>query len=231
MIRVLVVDDDFMVAKVHAAFVSRTPGFSVVGLAHTGATALQAVAALEPDIVLLDVYLPDINGLSLLQQLRSSDGPGARAEVLVVTAANDAASVTAALRVGAAGYLIKPFKQGDLQLRLDQIADRLRRLDELAGSTEARQNEVDRVFRGDLPQAVAASGLPKGLAAETLQLVERLLREAGGAGLSASDCAQASGMSRVSARRYLEYLARQGVADVSATYGGAGRPERRFRAV
>ena len=230
MIRVLVVDDDFMVAKVHAAFVTRTPGFEVVGLAHTGASALQAVAALEPDIVLLDLYLPDINGLDLLQQLRASDGPGARAEVLVVTAANDAASVSSALRAGAAGYLIKPFRQADMQVRLEQLAYRLRRLDELAGSTEARQVEVDRVFRADPPQAGAASALPKGVAAETLQLVEKLLREAGGAGLSASDCAQASGMSRVSARRYLEFLAQQGIAGVSATYGGAGRPERRFRA-
>lgn len=230
MIRVLVVDDDFMVAKVHAAFVTRTPGFEVVGLAHTGATALEAIAALEPDIVLLDVYLPDINGLSLLQQLRSSDGPGARAEVLVVTAANDAASVAAALRTGAAGYLIKPFKQDDMHVRLKQLADRLRRLDQLTGSTGSRQVEVDRVFRADPPQAVTGSGLPKGVAAETLQLVEKLLREAGETGLSASECAQASGMSRVSARRYLEFLGQQGVAGVSATYGGAGRPERRFRA-
>ena len=225
MIRVLVVDDDFMVAKVHAAFVERTPGFTVVGKAHSGDEALRAVTALQPDLVLLDVYLPDVTGLQLLRQLR---GAGAHVEVLVVTAADDAESVKQAVRSGAAGYLIKPFRYEDLRARLEQIAARLRQLEQLARETGARQHEVDRVFGADAPQRPPAS-LPKGVALETLQLVERMLRAAGSAGLSASDCAQSTGMSRVSARRYLEHLAATGSAEVSATYGGTGRPERRFR--
>ena len=71
MIRVLVVDDDFMVARIHAGFVERVDGFEVVGVAHSGAEALRmAVATCRPDLLLLDLYLPDMTGLDVLRRLR-----------------------------------------------------------------------------------------------------------------------------------------------------------------
>ena len=75
MIRVLVVDDDFMVAKVHGAFVGRTPGFEVAGVAHTGAAALHAAEELQPDLVLLDIHLPDLSGSEVTVAV-SDSGPG-----------------------------------------------------------------------------------------------------------------------------------------------------------
>ncbi|MFW6719560.1 response regulator [Streptomyces sp. MAR4 CNY-716] len=63
MIRVLVVDDDFMAAGLHSRYVAATDGFEVAGVAHGGAEALRAVARLRPDLVLLDVYLPDMDGV------------------------------------------------------------------------------------------------------------------------------------------------------------------------
>ena len=86
MIRVLVVDDDFMVAKIHAAFVERTPGFTVAGMAHSGADALRAIHELLPDLVLLDIYLPDMNGVTVLRRLRV-EVPDV--DVLVITAARE----------------------------------------------------------------------------------------------------------------------------------------------
>ncbi len=70
MIKVLVIDDDFMVAKVHAGFVNKEPGFTVVGIAHTASDAIKAATELAPDLALLDIHLPDMNGLDLLQRLR-----------------------------------------------------------------------------------------------------------------------------------------------------------------
>ena len=227
---VLVVDDDFMVAKVHSGFVARVPGFSVVGQAHTGREALHAAGRLQPDLLLLDVYLPDMTGLQVLQELRASPGAESRAEVLMVTAAKDAETVRTALRGGASGYLIKPFTFDDLRVRLERLVEARRHLEGLSGGEEARQEDVDRLFVTAAPSAPPPPP-PKGLSPETVSLVRSVLRDVGEAGLSASECAERTGLSRVSARRYLEHLAQSGQADVRARYGGTGRPERRFRAV
>ena len=122
MIRVLVVDDDFMVARIHTAFVERTDGFEVVGTARTGAEALDLAASLAPDLVLLDVHLPDLSGLDVLERLRSE---GRNVAVIMVTAERGAAAVRAALHGGAMQYLVKPFEYDDLADRLRRVADAL----------------------------------------------------------------------------------------------------------
>lgn len=226
MIRVLVVDDDFMVARVHSGFVERTPGFTVVGTAHTGSDAIAAVEKLQPDLVLLDIYLPDMTGLAVLQHLRGD--PRTDVDVLVVSAASDVDSVKQALRGGVVHYLIKPFRYQDLRERLDHYAERHQRLGELADSHRetARQEEVDRIFAAPV---TGRGGMPKGLTAETATLVRSALGAAGAHGLSAAECAERTGLSRVSARRYLEHLVSRGAAEVRSRYGSTGRPERRYR--
>jgi response regulator of citrate/malate metabolism len=228
MIRVLVVDDDFMVAKVHAGFVERTPGFAVVDVAHTGADAIEAAERLHPDLVLLDIYLPDMTGLAVLQRLRGGGGP--EVDVIVVSAARDVESLKQALRGGVVHYLIKPFRYQDLRERLDHYAERHRHLGALAdaGREDARQEDVDRVFAAPVGKS-ARNAMPKGLTAETSALVRRALCDASDEGLSAAECAERTGLSRVSARRYLEHLVSIGAADVRSRYGSTGRPERRFR--
>lgn len=225
MTKVLVVDDDFMVAKLHSRYVSATDGFTVVGVAHSGAEALRAVERLRPDLVLLDVYLPDMDGIGVLRELRAAEERDPEREpvdVLFITAARDAEIVRAALRAGALHYLLKPFNRAALQEQLRHVAALRARLD---GLDEARQQDVDQIF-GTRPPG--SRELPKGLAAHTAELVERTLR-AHPEGLSASECAQLGTLSRVSARRYLEYFADTGRAEVTLRYGGAGRPERRYR--
>ena len=228
MTRVVVVDDDYMVARVHSAFVERVPGCTVVGTASDGAGALRVVRELLPDVVLLDVYMPDMTGLEVLQQLRASSGPERDVDVLVVTAADDADSVRRALRGGAGGYLVKPFHAEDLRRRLEHVLALRSRLAELPDRPGTDQQQIDRLVTPGLPQE-GGSQLPKGLSPETSVLVQKVLRDAGPDGLSATECAERTGLSRVSARRYLEHFSRTGAAEVSARYGGTGRPERRFR--
>jgi response regulator of citrate/malate metabolism len=226
MIRVLIVDDDFMVARVHAGFVERTPGFTVAGMAHTGADAIESVERLRPDLMLLDIYLPDMTGLDMLQQLRWD--PQTDVDVIVVSAASDVDSVKQALRGGVVHYLIKPFSYQDLRERLDHYAERHQRLDALAESCleKNRQEKVDRIFAAP---GTGRGAMPKGLTAETSSVVRTALDAAGADGLSAAECAERTGLSRVSARRYLEHLVSVGAAEVRSRYGSTGRPERRFR--
>ncbi|MGH3371578.1 MAG: response regulator, partial [Nocardioidaceae bacterium] len=133
MIGVLIVDDDFMVARIHTGFVERTPGFEVLGVAHTGAEALAQVEALEPDLVLLDVYLPDTTGLALLQRMRELVP---EVDVLVISAAREAETVRRALRGGIVHYLIKPFSYDDLRVRLEHYR-------EAYGGLAAASDETD----------------------------------------------------------------------------------------
>ena len=112
MIEVMIVDDDFMVARIHTGFVERTPGFTVTGVAHTGAQALVEAERLQPDLVLLDVYLPDVSGLDLLGALREA---APEVDVLVISAAREADTVRRALRGGIVHYLMKPFSYDDLR--------------------------------------------------------------------------------------------------------------------
>ncbi|WP_416417940.1 response regulator [Paenarthrobacter aromaticivorans] len=217
MIKVLIVDDDFMVAKVHAGFIQRTPGFGVVGVAHTGAQAILETQRLQPDLVLLDIHLPDVNGLDLMHQLRDV---APDLDVLVISAARETETVRKALRGGIVHYLIKPFSQADLQERLQHYLNAYQGLD--ASKDVAEQSDVNRVFGLDSAQRT----LPKGCSVETLELVETALKSAPG-DVSAAEVAEQLGTSRVSARRYLEYLHDEGALEVRLKYG-VGRPERRY---
>lgn len=216
---VLVVDDDFMVARIHTQFVERTPGFRVVGVASTGQAALDDVKRLHPDLVLLDVHLPDLTGIEVLRRLRAG---GDDVGVLVVTAAREADTVRAAAAGGAAHYLVKPFDYDDLRVRLESF----RAAHVALASGAPGQDDIDAVFGGAAATAPAAP-LPKGLSPETADAVEAALTASGE--LSATECAEAVGISRVSARRYLEHFVARGSVTVRLQYGGAGRPERRYR--
>ncbi len=216
---VLVVDDDFMVAEIHRRFVDQMEGFASVGVARTGAEALAAAAELQPDLILLDVYLPDMTGLEVLQRLRSG---GNRVGVIMITAARELDTVSAALDGGAADYLIKPFEFGQLKTKLESFAARAAALESDRG---ADQSLIDSLFGG--AAGASAEMLPKGLGAETGALVLDAARSAGE--ISAAECAEVVGISRVSARRYLEHYLSTGVLEIRLQYG-AGRPERRYRA-
>lgn len=220
---VLVVDDDFLVVKVHTRFVDNVAGFRVVATAATGQQALDAVREHEPDLVLLDVHLPDMTGIEVLRRLRSD---GNEVGVLMVTAAREVEQVRAARTGGAVGYLVKPFGQQDLATRLEDFRAQLQRLDEVERDS-ADQGEIDAIFGGASAPAASPASLPKGLSAETGELVLAAVREA--QDLSATECAEAVGLSRVTARRYLEHYTATGVLQVRQQYGSIGRPERRYR--
>ncbi|MEZ0359962.1 response regulator [Mycobacterium sp. SA01] len=218
---VLVVDDDFMVADIHRRFVDRIEGFHTVEVAHTGAAALDAARTVRPDLILLDVYLPDMTGLQMLQTLRAEGDP---VGVIMITAARELDTVSGALDGGAADYLIKPFEFDQLRTKLAAFAARA---DALGADRGIDQSFVDTLF-GHSPAPGDSAPMPKGLGAETARLVLDAVRGAGE--LSAAECADLVGISRVSARRYLEHFLTTGAVGLRLQYG-AGRPERRYHAV
>ncbi|MFG2590700.1 response regulator [Streptomyces sp. NPDC048438] len=219
MIEVLVVDDDVRVARINAAYVAKVPGFRVAAMAHSATEALARIGEVPIDLILLDHYLPDRNGLAVVRELRAL---GHHTDVIMVTAARDVATVQAAMRHGALQYLVKPFAYAGLRTKLEAYAA-LRRTFESGG--EAEQTEVDRLF-GAL-WATGRSDLPKGHSTTTAELVRQALRAADGP-LSAQEVAESAGMSRQTAQRYLKLLERTGRVRLSLKYGETGRPEHRY---
>lgn len=221
-IRTLVVDDDYRVGVIHAAYVTRTDGYVVVGEAHTAAEALEAVDTLEPDLVLMDVYLPDGNGLDVVRTMLERP---AHPDVIVITAARDVDTVRTAIQLGVVHYLVKPFGYAALHDRLAAYRHLRARLSGL--DQDADQADVDELFsllRGPGPVATRPD---KGHSAPTLEVVRNAVAAAV-EDISASEVAEITGISRATAQRYLNYLERHGVVRMHLRYGTAGRPKQRY---
>lgn len=220
MIRAIVVDDDFRVADVHARYLEMLDGFEAVGIAHSGEHALRLVAEYEPDLVLLDMYLPDRSGITVLHALRSVSGTSV--DVIAITAARDVDTIRAAMRGGALHYLIKPFTFNAFREKLQSYAAARSRLASLETAT---QSDVDVVF--DSLRTSAEIDTPKGISVATRDLILECLQSATGP-QSAAEVARLTGLSRVTARRYLDHLCRSGRALMELEYGSPGRPEHRY---
>lgn len=210
---VLVVDDDFRVADMHAGIVEALPGFVVAGTANTLAAAREA----EPvDVALVDVYLPDGSGIDLIRELRCDS--------IVLSADTEAATIRAAIAAGALNYLIKPFAPTDLAARLAGYA----RYRQILASGSLGPAEVDAALDALRPR-LSTQQAPAAAASPTKQLVLQALQDTQ-APMSASEVAAAIGVSRATAQRYLAGLAAGNEVTVSLRYGTTGRPEQEFAA-
>lgn len=219
-LRVLVVEDDPVLGDINREFTERLEGFAAIGVARSVASALEAVQRLKPDLVLLDVYMPDGDGVQLLREIRSQD---ADVDVIPVTAARNATIVRQLMRNGAVGYILKPFKFE----RFAAVLQAYRRWRaSVDGDAVLSQAELDRLRR--LLATSQQDELPKGLDQLTLKAITDLLERQKEL-LTAEEVAEQVGASRVTARRYLEYLAESGQAEVKLTYGAVGRPVRRYQ--
>ncbi|MBC9822594.1 response regulator [Terrabacter sp. MAHUQ-38] len=220
MIRVLVVDDDYRVAQAHALSVARVSGFEVVGETHTGAEARELVGSTTPDLLLLDMYLPDFSGLDLIRQIAAS---GERVpDFLLVTAARDIDSVRTAMQLGALYYLVKPFTFAALREQLEGYRTWAERMDR---EPEADQQVVDTLYglRGAPPRRAAATRTLQPTMARVLEIVA-----AAPAPIGAAEVAEILGASRPTAQRYLAGLVKKQLLDLDLTYGSTGRPEHRY---
>jgi response regulator of citrate/malate metabolism len=225
-IRVLVVDDDFMIAKLHARWVEQEEGFELAGVAHTCKQALQLTRQLRPDLLVLDVYLPDRPGLEVARGLRAANVP---CDFILITAAREVTVIEEAFRLGMFDYLAKPF-------RMELLGEALRKYARFRSQLRGAGGEPDQGFVEGLkslraaPAAPAApADAPKGIDARTLERIVQVL----GAleqPASAEQIAQRAGVSRSTARAYLVHLVKQGAAEELLQYGSVGRPQVRFRA-
>lgn len=220
LIRVLIVEDDPMVAEINKKFTEAVEGFAVVGVARNGQEALAFMGKKAVDLLILDIYLPDKNGVEILSKLRRDEQP---VDVIMVTAADDSKTVSKVLRQGVVAYIAKPFKFDRYRSVLEayrNFRDKTQRKASLA------QEDIDGILA--IQQSVVTEETPKNFNAQTLSLITNYLHVQEQF-LSAEEIALAVGLSRVTVRRYLEYLVDQGRVQRVMDYHAVGRPIHRFR--
>jgi two-component system CitB family response regulator len=215
MIRTLVVDDDFRVAGIHAARLAKVEGFECVGQVHTAAAAREALDSLHPDLILLDVHLPDEDGISLL---RSLQGAGRQVDCIIITAARDLATVRSAMTSGAVYYLVKPFSFDQLRVQLETYR---RWRAEWESSSTADQATVDTLYNLRRPPIQSPVSRPR--LQPTMQKVYDAVRDAHRP-IGAAEIADEIGVSRPTAQRYLGALERKNLIVLDLNYGSTGRP-------
>ncbi|WP_330228815.1 response regulator [Nocardia sp. NBC_00508] len=227
MIRVLIVEDEPLIAEAHRAYVERIAGFTPVGVAHTGREAMRAAAdaaaeGVPIDLVLMDIGLPDASGLDVAAALT---GLAPRPDVIAITSARDLAMVRSAVSHGVVLYLLKPFTFAAFRDKLDRYREFRTALP--AGESAISQHDIDRALSA-LRTTDQRAATPKGVAPQTLDEISRTVRAAEGEGVTAADTATAIGVSRITAWRYLEKLADDGLVLRRSDYGRAGRPKTRY---
>ena len=223
MISVLIVEDEELTAEANRLYVERVAGFQVVGVTRSGGEALRFLRRRPADLVLLDLYLPDMHGLDVCRSLRAA---GVFCDVIAVTSARDLSVVRSAVSVGVVQYLLKPFTFAVLSEKLRRYAEFR---SSMGGPGEVSgQGEVDRVLSA--LRGVPGAALPKGMTEATLSAVAGELRKTPG-GVSSQGVGSAIGISRVTARRYLEHLVATGSVRRVPQYGGLGRPELLYQVI
>ncbi|MCZ0751641.1 response regulator [Aeromonas enteropelogenes] len=219
----LVIEDDDRIGAILSELVAATPGFFLLGRAGTLAQADEMMAGVVPQLLLVDISLPDGSGLEWVNRLRSHNR---EAYVIMVTASREVETIQQALNLGVHDYIIKPLRLFRIQQSLDEILQLHRKLCE-RGRLE--QEDLDKLLGKGRPQAREMRITPKGIDSITLRQVLELLAGEPDSVFSTDTVALRLSLSRTTARRYLEYLESEDRVDVELNYGQRGRPERRYR--
>lgn len=220
MIQVLLIEDDPMVQEVNRQFIERVKFFKVVGMANNGIEGMAKIKELQPDLVILDIFMPQQNGIKTLQQIRQAE---LKVDVIMITAANDTRTIQNILQNGAIDYIIKPFKFERVKQALENYRSiRLK----LGLDTTISQTELDHLIFGK-SKNTSTIDLPKGLQETTLEQIVSYLT-AQSQSRSAEEVSEGVGLARVTARRYLDYLEKIGKVSIDIQYGGVGRPVNRY---
>jgi two-component system, CitB family, response regulator DctR len=233
--QVLLIEDDPMVQEVNRQFVERVEGFHIIGVASSGAEGIELTRKLKPDLVILDIFMPVLDGVETLQQIRREE---LAVDVIIISAANDMKTISRMLHQGAVDYIIKPFKFDRVKQALEHYRSVKSAFGDRDGATLSQQ-ELDRVLYGRESELNSPTGrsipetplpsqeLPKGLQAATLKQIVQHLTLSQPLPLSAEEVAEGVGIARVTARRYLDYLEKSGLVRLDLQYG-VGRPVNKY---
>ena len=219
---VVIAEDDPNIAEIQSRFIEKIEGFEVVGIGNTIAESEEIIDVFQPDLVLLDVFFPDGNGVDLLWKIRRQYK---NIDVIFITAAKEVGTLQDAIRGGAFDYVLKPMTFSRFQSTLRKFYDHRHRFTEI---TNLDQTDVDQIIHPAQESVPHNVRMPKSINPLTLEKVEEEVNKLDSAGVNAEDIGLQIGISRTTARRYLEFLVSKGTVRPSLVYGSVGRPERLY---
>lgn len=223
-LKAVIAEDDFRIAAIHEKFLGNFKNIEVVGKGLNGEETMEILKKQETNLLLLDVYMPDRLGTDLLPLIREKFP---KIDIIMITAAADKEIFEKALHYGVEYFLVKPVNIDRFKQTIEEY---LYKHELMKSKQEVDQDFVDLIFKkspatpaGKVPE----SSLPKGIDEITLEKVRSVL-EKSGTGMSAEQVSEQLGVSRITARRYLEYMITVKECKAEAVYGAIGRPERRY---
>ena len=222
MYKVLIVEDDPMVAMINEQYIKKNKKFEIVGKCKDGAAALDFLENNEIDLIILDVYMPIMDGFETLRQIRNRK---IIVDAIMVTAANDIESLEQALHLGIVDYLVKPFTFERFQMALEKYIAQNHALKDI---NTLNQTSIDYII--DNSRKKSEDILPKGIQEKTMQLIIKHLKSNGGSWLTGDEIAAQLNLSSVTVRRYMNYLSDAGKVRGEMNYETGGRPCMRYKA-
>lgn len=223
-LNVLLIEDDPMVREVNRQFIEKVAGFAVIGQASNGVDGINKIRSLQPDLVFMDIFMPEQDGITSLRKIRELN---IAVDVITVTAANDMETVKQVLHLGVFDYIMKPFSFERVQGTLENYKRFKQQIQTERGLTQGELDQLFHYHNGSkkvepVQEGKSEKSLPKGFNRATMEKVVQYLQTVDGA--SAEDVASGVGIARVTARRYLDYLEKQQEITMDVHYGGIGRP-------
>ncbi|CEH36010.1 response regulator [Romboutsia lituseburensis] len=222
MIKVMIIEDDPMVRDINSRFLKRIDGFKLYKAVGNLTEAKQFIKSKNLDLILLDVFLPNENGIDFLKWLRSEE---IKTDVILITADKTIERVQEAFRYGAVDYLIKPFNFERFKESLVQFKERYY---EFKNIEEIEQSKLDKlILNSEVIQK--EEGLAKGFNKYTYKSLWDEIEKINGEYFTSEDMSERIKVARVTVRRYLEYMEKEGHLEKIVEYGKVGRPQHKFR--
>ena len=216
MYNVLIVEDDPMVAMINEQYVNRHKDFKVVGKCKDGELALSYIQENPIDLIILDVFMPRMNGFETLRELRKEHKS---VDVIMVTAANDRESLEEALHLGIVDYLVKPFTFDRFKIALDKFISQKKLLQDF---DTLNQSNIDFII--DKTKKTSQEVFPKGIQDKTLQAILSCLKNNRSKEITSDFISEQTGLTAVTVRRYMSYLEENGTVIGELNYETGGRP-------
>lgn len=215
-IKTIIIEDDPMVLSINCKFLDRIDGFKVIATENSGQKGIDVIKNNECDLILLDIYLPEKNGLEVAKEIRNCD---ISADIIMITAATDSDIVVQSLRLGVVDYIIKPYNFARFSSSMIKYKNRFNRYN----TNSFNQDVLD-----SITLQVIAEDTDKGIDKQTLEKIKGFVMKLNNS-ITAEELSNALSLSRVTARRYLEYLVKQGVLSCENELHKIGRPSKIYK--